>query len=97
MTTWYRMPKGMKEKEFTPSTRLVYAYMLWRFTFFQQGKQPYFEGQDTIAKELGLSRKTVNLSVSLLETKKMLYLVKKEGKSHSYVVNDVYRLYNKDL
>ena len=62
---WLKLPlELLQEKELSLSAKVIYVYMLWRYTFFVKERQGlYFESQETVASACGVSRKTVNESI----------------------------------
>lgn len=93
-SAWMKMPMELLQKELSLSTKIVYAYMLWRYTFFIRDKKgTYFESQDSIAEACSLSRKTVNESIQGLVKIGWLTSEKSTMQSCRYTVKDVFDLY----
>ena len=80
------------------SVALVHGFMLNRYLFFRsksKAEHVYFESQKVIAKTLGMSEKTVNRCISLLQDHNYLsFTLIHQGKSfkNSYVVHDVNKI-----
>lgn len=94
---WLKLPLGLlQNKELGLSAKIIYVYMLWRYQFFTKiQKASYFEAQETIADATGVSRKTVNESISQL-SKIGFVSYKKTKQSSIYEVKDAYKIYNKE-
>ena len=80
------------------SVALVHGFMLNRYLFFRSKSKAelvYFESQKVIAETLGMSEKTVNRCISLLQEYNYLsFTLIHQGKSfkNSYVVHDVNKI-----
>lgn len=80
------------------SVALVHGFMLNRYLFFRSKSKVehvYFESQKVIAKTLGLSEKTVNRCIALLQENKYLtFTLIHHGKSfkNSYVIHDINKI-----
>lgn len=93
-TTWLKLPLGLLQEELSLSTKVIYAYMLWRYVFFRaKAGGTYFESQDTIAKACSVSRKTVNEGIQSLSCAGLLTYKKSTSQSHTYILHDKFGVY----
>ena len=101
-STWFRASHElMKRKDLTTNTKVVYMYMLDRYTFFNgQGKE-YYENMQDIGDALGIQRRTVSDCIKSLEDIGLVRVFKKKVNasersvvSHSYHVRDMYGMHN---
>lgn len=92
---WLKLPLDLlQEKELSLSAKVIYVYMLWRYTFFVKERQGlYFESQETVASACGVSRKTVNESVQKLSSLGWMSYKKNSNATSTYTVKDVFNLY----
>lgn len=97
---WFRIPLELaSRKDLSSNTKLVYAYMLWRYQFFVDNlDKEYFESQDSIAAALDITRKTVNVAITSLCNAGLLQITEKKKKTgpvvnNYYQVFDVYKCY----
>lgn len=80
------------------SVALVHGFMLNRYLFFRsksKAEHVYFESQKVISETLGMSEKTVNRCIALLQEHKYLsFTLIHQGKSfkNSYVVYDANKI-----
>lgn len=80
------------------SVALVHGFMLNRYLFFRsksKAEHVYFESQKVISETLGMSEKTVNRCIALLQEHKYLsFTLIHQGKSfkNSYVVCDANKI-----
>lgn len=82
------------ETELSPSVKFVYKHMQDQYLFFSKQNKAYFENQDTIAGQVGLSERSVNAHIKQLVK---VGLVEKKAKrmqgamhSNSYIVHDIF-------
>ena len=100
---WFRYPaEVLMYDDLGSSAKLIYCFMLWRFMFFKRVlQQPYCESQDNLAKQVGVSRKTVNESVIELEKIGWLSVEKFKIAAHVsiniYTVKDVFGAYPSEI
>lgn len=95
---WFRIPIALMQRDdLSSNSKLVYAYMLWKYQFFKSSSKDYFESQTTIAAQLDISRWTVNQSIAQLQELNLLSSRRKAGDTSGspciYTVPDVYGTY----
>lgn len=92
---WLKLPIELLQKDdLSLSTKIIYAYMLWRYSFFKKAHGGvYFESQDTIGTSCGVSRKTTNEAVQRLSAIGWVASKKNSHSTSTYVVKDVFGLY----
>ena len=82
------------ELELSPALKFVYKHMQNQYLFFSKQNKAYFENQDTIADQVGLSERSVNtyikqlVKVGLIEKKAKR--IKGAMHSNSYIVHDIF-------
>lgn len=95
--TWIRIPtKLLCSDNVSTSAKIVYSYMLSKYWYFKSLGKLYFESQESIAQACGLSRKTVNESISALQKVGYLVAVQKTKTTLHYDVKDVFDVYTKE-
>lgn len=98
---WFRIPVAlMLRDDLSSNSKLVYAYMLWKYEFFRSTGKDYFESQTTIASHLDISRWTVNQSIAQLQEMNLLKSRRKKGDTQGsaciYTLPDPYGVYSND-
>jgi hypothetical protein len=80
--------------ELDASHKLVYSYMHSKYCYMKSTNQEYFESQESIAKECGLSLRTVSTKVKELKNIGVIVVTKDKCAScyqkNVYVVNDMW-------
>lgn len=80
--------------ELDASHKLVYSYMHSKYCYMKSMNQEYFESQESIAKECGLSLRTVSTKVKELKNVGVIVVTKDKCASgyqkNVYVVNDMW-------
>jgi len=98
-TPWLRIPAALLLRDDLSSTsKLVYAYMLWKYQFFKSSKKDYFESQTAIGLHLDISRWTVNQCIAELNKLGLLTSKRKAGNTAGstciYTLPDIYGMYD---
>jgi DNA-binding MarR family transcriptional regulator len=101
-STWFRTSHElMKRKDLTTNAKVVYMYMLDRYTFFNSQGKEYYENMQDIGDALGIQRRTVSDCIKSLEDaalvrvfKKNVYATERSVVSHSYHVRDMYGMHD---
>lgn len=102
LNTWVRHSHElMKRKDLTSNAKAVYTFMLDRYMFFSSLGKEYFENMQEISDALGMQRRTVGDCIKTLEElgmlrvfKKKVYATERSVISHSYIVRDLYGIYD---
>lgn len=100
--TWIRSSHELlKRKDLTANAKLVYTHMLDKYVFFSSQNKEYYENMTDIGEALGgMAKQTVSdcikklkeLELIIVHTKKV-YATGKSIVSNSYIVKDVYGIY----
>ena len=98
---YMRFPSEIRRRtDMTVSDKLIYTYMLNEYQVFKEFNRPYSEKMVNIAYENGLARRTVGASLERLNElglviteKHSLYDKDKSIVYHTYVVVDVYNVF----
>lgn len=101
--TWIRSSHELlKRKDLTANAKLVYTHMLDKYVFFSSQNKEYYENMQDIGEALGsMAKQTVSdcikklkeLELIIVHTKKV-YGTGKSIVSNSYIVKDVYGIYD---
>lgn len=78
----------------TPSTAIVYFFMLNRYNFFKRIGKTYFETQKDIEQGSAIPERTVNKAIKALEANGYLSITKSKSKSQQFS-NNVYVVFDK--
>ena len=98
-SSWERMPKALRQRtDLNSNHKLLYAYMLDKYTFFSSKGLEFYESLESMAKETGMGKNTVVRSLEVLIENGMLFKTTraKKGafKECVYVVPDIYMLFD---
>lgn len=98
-SSYEKLPKSLrKSTELTAYQKLLYVYMLDKYMFFASKGQEFYESGETLAQEIGATRKTVQNCIDALIEKGMLKKTTRQKKGViqecSYVVPDVYGVFS---
>lgn len=99
-SSYEKLPKSLRRStELTPYQKLLYVYMLDKYMFFSSRGQEFYESGETLAQEIGATRKTVQNCIEALIEKGMLKKTTRQKRGViqecSYVVPDVYGIFSK--
>lgn len=90
-SSYDKMPKAIRRStELNATQKLLYAYMLDRFMYFSSLKKEFYEAGETLAQEIGVTRKTVQNSLDVLLEKGLV--VKKTRKKKGVLLECVYEV-----
>lgn len=104
--TWIRFSHElMKRKDLTANAKMVYTHMLDKYVFFSSQNKQYYENMQDIGEALGgMAKQTVSdcikklkeLDLIIVHTKNV-YATGKSIVSNSYIVKDIYGLYDRPV
>lgn len=102
VNTWIRSSHELlKRKDLTANAKLVYTHMLDKYVFFSSQNKEYYENLVDIGEALGgMAKQTVSDCIKKLREAdliivhtKNVYSTSKSIVSNSYIVKDVYGIY----
>lgn len=100
--TWIRSSHELlKRKDLTANAKLVYSHMLDKYVFFSSQDKEYYENMIDIGEALGgMAKQTVSDCIKKLREVELIivhtknvYSSTKSIVSNSYIVKDVYGIY----
>lgn len=99
-SSYEKLPKALRRStELTAYQKLLYVYMLDKYMFFASKGQEFYESGETLAQEIGATRKTVQNCIDALIERGMLKKTTRQKKGViqecSYVVPDVYGVFSR--